>query len=197
MKKGFTLIELLSVLGIMAILLLIAVPTYVTISQNIKERMYQAKVREILAKGESYAEETNNYAFLVNRLLEEGKISADDESGNIYDPRDKRKMNCDLIEISYQDNQRVGIHGKGKRNFASKIRFERRSGASDFGYALEEPCQTRSGQARRGTCISRKTDCAVRSDSGIQAQTAHNRKRRIACNKESSQLRAYDGHYER
>ena len=105
MKKGFTLIELLSVLGIMAILLLIAVPTYVTISQNMKERMYQAKVREILAKGESYAEETNNYAFLVNRLLEEGKISADDESGNIYDPRDKRKMNCDLIEISYQDNQ--------------------------------------------------------------------------------------------
>ena len=105
MKKGFTLIELLSVLGIMAILLLIAVPTYVTISQNMKERMYQAKVREILVKGESYAEETNNYAFLVNRLLEEGKISADDESGNIYDPRDKRKMNCDLIEISYQDNQ--------------------------------------------------------------------------------------------
>ena len=105
LKKGFTLIELLSVLGIMAILLLIAVPTYVTISQNMKERMYQAKVREILAKGESYAEETNNYAFLVNRLLEEGKISADDESGNIYDPRDKRKMNCDLIEISYQDNQ--------------------------------------------------------------------------------------------
>ena len=105
MKKGFTLIELLSVLGIMALLLLIAVPTYVTISQNMKERMYQAKVREILAKGESYAEETNNYAFLVNRLLEEGKISADDESGNIYDPRDKRKMNCDLIEISYQDNQ--------------------------------------------------------------------------------------------
>ena len=28
-----------------------------------------------------------------------------DESGAIYDPRDKRKMNCDLIEVSYQNNQ--------------------------------------------------------------------------------------------
>ena len=105
MKKGFTLIELLSVLGIMAILLLIAVPTYLTVSNNVKENMYESKVKELLAKGESYAEDSNNYVFSVNRLLEEGKISADDESGNIYDPRDKRKMNCDLIEISYQDNQ--------------------------------------------------------------------------------------------
>ena len=105
MKKGFTLIELLSVLGIMALLLLIAVPTYLTVSNNVKENMYESKVKELLAKGESYAEDSNNYVFSVNRLLEEGKISADDESGNIYDPRDKRKMNCDLIEISYQDNQ--------------------------------------------------------------------------------------------
>lgn len=105
MKKGFTLVELLSVLGIMALLLLIAVPTYLTVSNNIKENMYESKVKELLAKGESYAEDTNNYAFSVNRLLEEGKISPDDESGAIYDPRDKRKMNCDLIEVSYQNNQ--------------------------------------------------------------------------------------------
>ena len=37
MKKGFTLVELLSVLGIMALLLLIAVPTYLSVSINIKE----------------------------------------------------------------------------------------------------------------------------------------------------------------
>lgn len=105
MKKGFTLVELLSVLGIMALLLLIAVPTYLSVSNNIKENLYESKVKELLSKGESYAEDTNNYAFSVNRLLEEGKISPDDESGAIYDPRDKRKMNCDLIEVSYQNNQ--------------------------------------------------------------------------------------------
>ena len=78
MKKGFTLVELLSVLGIMALLLLIAVPTYLSVSNNIKENLYESKVKELLLKGESYAEDTNNYAFSVNRLLEEGKISPDD-----------------------------------------------------------------------------------------------------------------------
>ena len=41
MKKGFTLVELLSVLGIMALLLLIAVPTYLSVSNNIKENLYE------------------------------------------------------------------------------------------------------------------------------------------------------------
>ena len=110
MKKGFTPVELLSVLGIMALLLLIAVPTYLSVSNNIKENLYESKVKELLSKGESYAEDSNNYAFSVNRLLEEGKISPDDESGAIYDPRDKRKMNCDIIEVKYDNENYDGTY---------------------------------------------------------------------------------------
>ena len=100
MKKGFTLIELLMVIGIMGIILLIAIPSYTLINQKIKESMYNAKVKEILAKGEVYSENTNNFAFSVNTLVEEGLLSSDNEMGQILDPRDKRKMNCDIVEIN-------------------------------------------------------------------------------------------------
>ena len=100
MKKGFTLIELLMVIGIMGIILLIAIPSYTLINQKIKESMYNAKVAEILAKGEVYSENTNNFAFSVNTLVEEGLLSSDNETGQILDPRDKRKMNCDIVEIN-------------------------------------------------------------------------------------------------
>lgn len=103
MKKGFTLIELIAVIGIISIILLIAVPSYSLISNRIKETMYNAKIKEILAKRESYAEQTGMFAFSVNTLVEEGYLSADYETGSILDPRDK-KMNCDIVEVKY-DNE--------------------------------------------------------------------------------------------
>ena len=99
MKKGFTLVELIAVVSIISLLLLIGIPSYLLVSNNIKQTMYESKVKELLSKGEEYAEETNVFVFSVNTLLEEGKISADNETGNLLDPRDKRKMNCDIIEV--------------------------------------------------------------------------------------------------
>ena len=108
MKKGFTLVELIAVISIISLLLLIGVPSYLLVSNNIKQTMYESKVKELLSKGEEYAEETNVFVFSVNTLLEEGKISADNETGNLLDPRDKRKMNCDIIEVHYENNNYDG-----------------------------------------------------------------------------------------
>ena len=108
MKKGFTLIELIAVIGIISIILLFAVPSYTLISNRIKETMYNAKIKEILAKGESYTEQTGVPTFSVNTLMEEGYLSADNEMGNLLDPRSNRKMNCDIIEIYYENNNYEG-----------------------------------------------------------------------------------------
>ncbi len=98
-KNGFTLIELISVLVIMVVILFIAVPSYLAITYTIKERMYESKVDELKAKGESYGLESGNYLFSVDTLVEQGFLQADNENGAILDPRDKSKMNCDIIEL--------------------------------------------------------------------------------------------------
>lgn len=110
MKKGFTLIELIAVIGILSIILLIVVPSYSLISNKIKETTYNAKIEEILAKGENYAEQTGMLSFSVNTLMEEGYLSADNETGSILDPRNKRKMNCDIIEVKYDNENYDGTY---------------------------------------------------------------------------------------
>ena len=102
--NGFTLIELISVVSIMAIILLIAIPAYTTITNKTKENIYQSKVTELLAKAESYSETSNVFVMEVSTLMQQGLISADNESGNLIDPRSDRKMNCDIIEVNYEGN---------------------------------------------------------------------------------------------
>ena len=104
LTKGFTLIELISVISIMAVLLLIAIPTYSTISNRSKENIYQAKVTELLAKAEGYSESSSVFVMDVNTLIKEGIMSPDNENGTLIDPRSNRKMNCDIIEVNYEDN---------------------------------------------------------------------------------------------
>lgn len=101
MKKGFTLVEILAVIAIMAVLVLIAVPTYNTISGTMKENVYNAKIEELKAKGLTHAEETGQVVFSVDTLINEGKITPDNETGVYKDPKNNRKMNCDIIHISF------------------------------------------------------------------------------------------------
>ena len=55
MKKGFTLTELLVVIAIIGVLSVIAVPSVIHISKNIKERNYNSKVDMIVSAAELYA----------------------------------------------------------------------------------------------------------------------------------------------
>ena len=105
MRRGFTLVEILAVIALMAVLALIAVPTYITISGTMKENVYNAKIEEIKAKSTTYAQETGKVVFSVDTLISEGRITPDNETGVYKDPRSDRKMNCDIIHISFNDNQ--------------------------------------------------------------------------------------------
>ena len=55
MNKGFTLVEIMATIVILTIIMLIAVPIYNGVSENINENIYDSKIKEVLAKAESYA----------------------------------------------------------------------------------------------------------------------------------------------
>ncbi len=56
-KKGFTLVELLAVIVIMAILVTIAVPSAINISNKLQTRMFCSKIDSIKTAAEIYGEE--------------------------------------------------------------------------------------------------------------------------------------------
>ena len=110
MKKGFTLIEVLGVIVILAIILLIAFPTYTAVRERINTSIYESKRQNILSNANQYASETNRQVFLVKDLIESGLLSPDNELGEYIDPTTDRDMSCDIINAVYENNQyRVSI----------------------------------------------------------------------------------------
>ena len=105
MKRGFTLIEVMATIVILAVVLLIAVPIYNGVREGINESIYKSKIKEVVAKAESYASETNNSVFDVKTLIEDGRISADNETGIYVDPRTNRDMRCDVINAVYKEGR--------------------------------------------------------------------------------------------
>ena len=75
------------VIAILAILILIAVPTYNVVSDRIKQSTYESKVQNIISHAETFAENTNNFVFDVGTLIEQGLLEADNEAGEYLDPR--------------------------------------------------------------------------------------------------------------
>ncbi len=110
-KKGFTLIELLAVIAIMAILMTIAVPSVIKISNNIKKNMYEKKVETILAAAKLYAldhlddeelaecdtgfENGCNYTITVDKLHDKGYVN---DITNPYPSKDEGFIDADNLK---------------------------------------------------------------------------------------------------
>ena len=113
-NKGFTLVELLSVIVIMGILLLVAVPGVFGVSNNIKTNAYCKKVSDIEAAaklyGQDFVDDIEERGFIqisVKTLIDNNmyrKENDDCELGNdnnpcVTDPRDYSSMDNDTITI--------------------------------------------------------------------------------------------------
>jgi type IV pilus assembly protein PilA len=120
-KKGFTLVELLGVIVIIAIIIAIAVPSYMKIKLSIDKKNYENKKELIEVAATKYSEDTNITTLYVDDLIKSGYLEADDEDGNIYGldkENQKIRINCyivrsnennglyygELLEESYEEN---------------------------------------------------------------------------------------------
>lgn len=122
-KKGFTLVELIIVIAIIALLMVVAIPSILLISNKINDRMYNSKVELILAAAEIYADDnfaslfgdgTNKTSIKVKELvptyLEADEVDKNPQTGvvtyTITDPRDDSSMNDKVIWLT-KKNSRV------------------------------------------------------------------------------------------
>ncbi len=102
-KKGFTLIELLGVFTILAVILLIAVPSVTGLLKKQKENQYQSFLDNIFLATEAYLQshleeytENDSYRFAeagdyVHIYLEE-LMEHKFLNSNIYDPKNKTNI---------------------------------------------------------------------------------------------------------
>ena len=76
-KKGFTLVEVVIVVVILGIIIGIAVPSYIAVSNNIKEKNYNQKMDNIKSKALEYATDNNveSITIPVKALIEEGYLA--------------------------------------------------------------------------------------------------------------------------
>lgn len=110
-SNGFTLIEILAVIIILALLIVLVVPSYTAIYSNIKRQNYHSKIVEINAAAQKYGSTikddvkdslTNSCITIeIADLIEKGYlISEEDSKPVIHDPTTNKAMEGS-IDICY------------------------------------------------------------------------------------------------
>ena len=111
MKKGFTLIEVLASIVILSVIIAIAIPAVIAITNRSKTNMYCSKLGIIEKSAISYGTEKlatlNDEIITVQTLIDTKYIKVDDLINNkLQDPRDRSEMNALKIRV-YVNNNRV------------------------------------------------------------------------------------------
>ena len=125
-KRGFTLIELLAVIVILAIVIAVAVPSTMSISNNIKENLYCSKIDFIENAAKLYGEDrrdsfTSRYTIngasyygkkiQVKDLVTTNYLKKDNSTSPfIEDPRNKNASLDNLYITIYIKNDRIYVY---------------------------------------------------------------------------------------
>lgn len=106
-KKGFTLIELLSVIVIIGVIASIGILSVNSIRKSILNKQFLNIKTKIELAAENYYENTESSKVYVKTLIDEGYLKADDASLNIYNPINKKSLNCQIVTIN--ENEKASL----------------------------------------------------------------------------------------
>ena len=110
MKKGFTLTEVMVVIAVLSIIILMAIPAYLGITETLKNNQYDNKVKLINTKASEWASDNNiseDTTITVGRLVDEGYLDMDDETSKdkrVINPKDGTSMDCYHVDITVNNS---------------------------------------------------------------------------------------------
>ena len=119
-NKGFTLVELLAVIVVLALIIGIAVPNAISLSNKSKKRMYISKIDMIIKAAELYGEDHPKSTAIgscsgttgivtVDDLVKDGKVKKDNENKagkpQVEDPYSGNDMSNLKLCIYRENNQ--------------------------------------------------------------------------------------------
>lgn len=121
-KKGFTLVELLAVLVLISLLMGLAIPGINRISNNMKKKSYNQKIKLIESAAELWGQDNKTrlqttkcniddnevpcYKIKIEELLSENYLDSYNNSGKYINPKNDEDMK-DCIVFVYKQNKRV------------------------------------------------------------------------------------------
>lgn len=121
-KKGFTLVELLAVLVLISLLMGLAIPGINRISNNMKKKSYNQKIKLIESAAELWGQDNKTrlqttscniddnevpcYKIEIKELLSENYLDSDNNSGKYANPKNDKDMK-ECIVFVYKQNKRV------------------------------------------------------------------------------------------
>lgn len=128
-KEGFTLVELIIVIAIIALLMVIAIPSIILVANKINNKMYNAKVELLLGAAETYAYDNMAQLFsggenkatikvidLVPTYAEADETTKNPATGEVTyivkDPRNERSMNEILIYLTKKNSRVLATLGE-------------------------------------------------------------------------------------
>ena len=123
-KRGFTLVELLASMVLLAVIMVIAIPSISNISSSIRQRHLENKIKNIEIAASKYAFDTKKTVAFVDNLITEGYMNSDDDDGSVYNDTDHTKLNCYLVKM-----KKVGDHYNA--TFQDTTAYERNGKCDD------------------------------------------------------------------
>ena len=105
-KNGFTLTEVIAVIVILSVIILMAVPAYLGITETLRNNQYDNKVKQISTKATEWATDNNiteDTTITIARLVDDGYVDMDDETSDdkrVINPLNNESMECYHVEIS-------------------------------------------------------------------------------------------------
>ncbi len=121
-KKGFTLIELLATLVLMAIIIILIIPSLVNYSGKMRENSYNSKIIEVLESSKNYGEDNVNLLtsdctseesmiITIGFLISKGYVIGDrNNKSELTNPINNESMNNINICITYEYDQNSKIY---------------------------------------------------------------------------------------